>query len=366
MVGIIAEYNPFHNGHLYHLNKVKELFPDRTICLILAGNFLNRGDLSIINKWDKTKLALHYGIDLIVELPFAFATQAADIYAYGAINILDNLKCEYLVFGSELNDINKLNKIADIMLKNNFQEDLSIYLNKGFNYPTSISKILKKHTNIEIKNPNDLLGLSYIKEIKKINSKIKPISIQRTNDYHSTQLDNNIVSATSIRNALKEKKDILKYVPKETLKYINNIDLNDYFNILKHQIIIDCLTKYQDIDEKLANSFKKNIMKSNNIEELILLVKSKNYTYNKIKRALIHILCGMKKDNYQLKYIRILGFNKKGQSYLNKIKKDIKLPIITNYNQQLDLELQVTKIYSIISNIDIKKELQKPIIQNSN
>ena len=111
MVGIICEYNPFHNGHLYHLNKVKELFPNEIITLVLGGNFLNRGDVSVINKWNKTKLALDYGIDLVVELPFIFATQSADIYAYGAISILENLKCNYIVFGSELNDIDTLYKV---------------------------------------------------------------------------------------------------------------------------------------------------------------------------------------------------------------------------------------------------------------
>ena len=113
MVGIIAEYNPFHNGHLYHLNKVKEMFPDKTITLILVGNFLNRGEVSIIDKFDKTKLALKHGVDLVLELPFIFATQSADIYAYGAIKLLDILNCEYLVFGSETNDLDKLYKIAN-------------------------------------------------------------------------------------------------------------------------------------------------------------------------------------------------------------------------------------------------------------
>ena len=118
MVGIIAEYNPFHNGHLYHLKKVKEMFKDETIVLVLVGNFLNRGDVSIIDKFDKTKLALKYGVDLVVELPFIFSTQSADIYAMGAITILNHLKCNYLVFGSESNDLDKLYKIAKYQINN--------------------------------------------------------------------------------------------------------------------------------------------------------------------------------------------------------------------------------------------------------
>ncbi|MEG2322101.1 MAG: nucleotidyltransferase family protein [Bacilli bacterium] len=355
MVGIIAEYNPFHNGHLYHLKKVKELFPNETITLVLAGHFLNRGDISVINKWDKTQLALEYGIDLIVELPFTLSSQASDIYAYGAISILNHLQCNYLVFGSELNNINKLT--------NYIKDDASIkdYLKQGFNYPTAFAK-----ANGYCNTPNDLLGVSYIKAIKKLNSNIKPISIKRTNDYHSLNLDSKITSATSIRKAYKENKDISNYVPNETLKYIKNISLDDYFLYLKHQIIIDDINKYQTMDEKLANRIKKNIENCFSLDELIMKVKTKNYTYNHIKRSLVHILCGLLKDNYTLEYIRVLGFNKKGQAYLNKIKKEITIPLITHYDKRLDIELQVTKVYALVYGNDIiKKEIQnKPIIKN--
>jgi len=361
MVGIIAEYNPFHNGHLYHLNKVKEMYPDKTITLVLVGNFLNRGDVSIIDKFDKTKLALKYGVDLVIELPFVFATQSADIYAYGAIKLLDSLNCEYLVFGSESNDLDKLYKIAEYQINNDI--DIKKYLKQGYNYPTSLSKALEKETNLKIDTPNDLLAISYIKAILKLKSNIKPICIKRTNDYHSLDTNNDIISATSIRNLLKENKDISKYVPNETLKYIKNISIENYFYILKHQIIIDDLTKYQDVDKTLEVLLKKHIIDCNSMEELINNVKSKNYTYNKIKRCLIHILCGYTKQECNIDYIRILGFNNKGQEYLNKIKKDISLPILTNFKPLLNYELQIDKIYSLITDNEIlKKELNGPII----
>ena len=363
MVGIIAEYNPFHNGHLYHLEKVKEMFPDKTITLILVGNFLNRGEVSVIDKFDKTKLALEYGVDLVVELPFIFATQAADIYAYGAIKLLDSLKCEYLVFGSESNDINLLEKIAKAQLNDNYQEKLKHYLKQGYNYPTSLSKSLEGITNIKIDTPNDLLGISYIKAILSLSSNIIPITIKRTNNYHDLNTDSNIISASSIRNLLKENKDISKYVPEKTIKYVKNISLENYFDILKHKIIIDDLTKYQDVDKNLSNLLKKHIDNANSIEDLILKVKSKNYTYNKIKRGLVHILCGFIKQKCDINYIRILGFNKRGQNYLNSIKKQVDLPIITNFNKGLEYELKVSKIYSLITDDEIiKKELKGPII----
>ena len=349
MVGIICEYNPFHNGHLYHLNKVKELFPNEVITLVLVGNFLNRGDVSVINKWDKTKLALDYGIDLVVELPFAFATQSADIYAYGAISILDNLKCDYLVFGSELNDIDVLYKIADTNI------DIKDLLKKGYNYPKAIDIALKDKINISINTPNDLLGISYIKAIKKLNSKIKPITIKRTNDYHDTKVNSEISSATSIRKLIYDNNDISQYVP--NTNYIKNINLNDFYLIIKHKIMTEDLTKYQDIDISINSLLKKNILKSNNIEELISNVKHKNYTYNRIKRCLVHILCCLDKKDYKLEHIRILGFNNKGRQYLNKIKKEVTLPLLTNYE---NYELLVDNIYNLISK-DTNKN--KPILK---
>jgi predicted nucleotidyltransferase len=361
MVGIIAEYNPFHNGHLYHLKKVKEMFKGKTIVLVLVGNFLNRGDISVIDKFDKTKLALKYGVDLIVELPFVYATQSADTYAMGAIKILNYLKCDYLVFGSESNNLDNLYTIAKYQINNNI--DIKKYLHSGYNYPTSLSKAIEENINLKINSPNDLLGISYIKAILKLKSNIKPMTILRTNSYHSLDTNSNIISASSIRALLNNNKDISKYVPNDTLKYIKNISLENYFKILKHQIIIDDLKKYQDVDKTLEILLKKHITSSNSVEELINKVKSKNYTYNKIKRCLVHILCGYVKKDIDINYIRVLGFNKKGQSYLNKIKKDIQIPILTNFKPILNEELMVSKIYSLITNDDIlKKELNGPVI----
>ncbi len=359
MVGIIGEYNPFHNGHLYHIKKVKEMFPNEIICLVLVGNFLNRGEVSIIEKYDKATLALEYGVDLIVELPTTFAIQAADIYAYGAISILDHLKCNYLVFGSESNNLETLTKIANIQINNKI--DINKYVKQGYNYPTSLSLALQEHIEIKIDSPNDLLGISYIKAIKKLNSKIQPITIKRTNDYHNLETSGKISSASSIRNLINNDKNIKDFVPIKTLKYIKKINLNDFYLIIKHKIITEDLTKYQDIDNNLNNLLKKHIDKSNSVEELIYNVKCKNYTYNKIKRCLIHILCCLQKDNYKIEYIHILGFNKKGKNYLNKIKKEVTLPLITNYNKLLDYQILTDKIYNLINN---NSKINKPIFKN--
>jgi len=356
-VGIICEYNPFHNGHLYHLNKVKEIFPNEVIVLILGGNFLQRGDVSVINKWDKTKLALEYGVDLIVELPFPFATQAADIFAKGSISLLNHLKVNYLVFGSESNDIEKLIKVSKIEINDN--EEIKKYLSIGYNYPSAVSKVLKE----DIATPNDILGVSYIKQINELNSPIIPLTIKRTNDYHDLELKSDISSATSIRKALKENRNIKKQVP--TLKYINYVDLDNYFDYLKYKIISEHdLSIYQTVDEGIQNRLKNVINECSNVEELIMKTKSKRFTYNRIKRMLVHILCGFTKEeankHKEITYIRILGFSNKGREYLNKIKKEVNIPILTTYSDALALELKVAKIYSLgLKNNDLIEQEYK-------
>ena len=375
IIGIIAEYNPFHLGHLYQINEIKKMYPDSLIIAIISTNFTERGDISIINKWDKTKICLDNNIDLVVELPTLYATQSADMFAYGAINILNNLHIDTLVFGSETNDINLLIKLAETQINDPRYDGLvKEYIDKGLNYPTAMSKALEDITKEKIDKPNDLLALSYIKEIIKNNYKITPISIKRTNDYHGKEIDSNIINATLIRDLLKEEKDITPYVPKDVIKYINkDISIEKAYNYLMYNILInkDNLNKYLLIDEGIENRILKSINNSNNWNELIMNIKTKRYTYNKIKRMLIQILLDIKKeDNTKETYIRILGFNNKGRNYLNTIKKDISIPIFTNYKPNkskiLDIEYKSTYIYSLITNdLElIKKEYQnKPIIK---
>lgn len=373
-IGIICEYNPFHNGHIYHLQKVKEMFPESLIVLVMSGNFTQRGIPSVIDKWNKTEIALKYGIDLVIELPFVFATQGADIFAKGAISILKEMQVDYLVFGSESNDIESLKKMADISINNlEYQKKIKKYLKEGINYPTALSKALEEFSNSTITTPNDLLGLSYIKEVMKQQANIVPISIQRTNDYHSTDLDS-ISSATGIREALSHNKDIKGYVPIEVNELTKKrIFLQeDYFSYLKFKIqTTEDLSIFQTVDEGIEARIKKCINDAISWEDLVKKIKTKRYTYNKINRMLIHILCNFTKEKanswQEIEYIRILGFSKDGQTYLNKIKKDIKLPIITTFSKgnsdMLKYEQVITSIYASIlpekeKNILIKQEYQ--------
>ena len=375
VIGIIAEYNPFHNGHLYQINKIKELYPDSLLIGVISSSFTQRGDISLLNKWDKTKIALDNGLDVVLELPFVYATQSSDIFAKGALEILNKLKIDTLVFGTESENIDKLKEVANIQINNKeYNNKVKKYLDFGFNYPTALNKALEELSNYKVETPNDLLALSYIKEIIKNNYNIEVINIKRTIPYHGENIKDNITSASNIRKLYLEGKDISNLIPYNK-NILYKISMNNYFNYLKYKIILENnnLNKYQTVDEGIENRITKMVNISHNYEELIQNIKTKRYTYNKISRMLLHILTNFTKEeasNLSIEYIRLLGFSIKGKKYLNNIKKDIDVPIITRYKKNiskiLDIELRVSNIYSLITNNnEIEKEYKnKPIIKD--
>ena len=377
MIGIICEYNPFHNGHMHHLEEIKKMFNDKPIVLVMSGNYTQRGDTSIIDKWDKTDIALTLGVDLVIELPFVFATQGADIFAHGAIQILNELGCEYLVFGSETNDIEKLKEMAKVQVNNRkFDNIVKDYLDDGINYPTALANAIYDLTGKKVSKPNDILGISYIKEIIKLNSKIKPICIKRNDNYNCLELSDFYSSASSIRYALKNNVDIKKEVPSYVLRFLdNNLHfIDDYFSILKYTILVnDDLEKFESVDEGLNTRIKKHIVSSKSLDELILKVKTKRYTYNRLNRMFTHIICNFTKEEANLfkdiEYIRVLGFNIKGKQILNKIKKSTSVPIITNFSdikcKMLDIEFRATTVYASVLDEDSKKKLIESEYKNS-
>ena len=373
-IGIIAEYNPFHNGHLYQIQKIKEMYPNYTIVVVMTGNFTERGNVAIIDKFKRTEIALNNNVDLVIELPYPFATQSADTFAYGAITILEKLQVEKVIFGSESDNIEDLKTIAKVQIDNkDFEKLVKIYSKLGNNYPTSIASAVYDLTNKKINTPNDLLGVSYIKTILENNYKIEPITIKRINNYHDKKLSN-ISSATSIREALKKNESVKDHIPKDSYKYFDKLHfIEDYFDIIKYKILTDNdLSKYCTVDEGIDLLLKKQILKSYSYEKLIKNIKSKRYTYNKITRMILHILCNFTKDKKELfkdiSYIRILGFNDYGKSYLNKIKKEIDIPIISkitrNKDPMLEFELSTTNIYNLKGNIC--KEENKIIYKGDN
>lgn len=376
IIGIVAEYNPFHNGHKYQIDKIKEKYKDSLIIICMSSTFTQRGNLSILNKWDKTKIALNNGADIIVELPYLYSTQSSDIFAKYSIKLLNELKIDKLCFGSESDNIDDIVNNAKIQVYNkDFDIKVKEYLDTGINYPTALNSALKDLNGTSINTPNDLLALSYTKEILKNKYNIDLLNIKRTSDYHDILSNDEIISASNIRNKLLNNIDIENFVPLDTYNILKNKKINNkYFEYLKYKIISESdLEKYLDVDEGLNKRIKDSIFKSNNLEELIQNIKTKRYTYNKISRMLNHILCSLTKEENKsindLEYIRILGFSNKGQKYLNSIKKDISTPILNKYDtnkyKTLEIEKRVTNIYSLIyEDINAQEINNKPIKNN--
>lgn len=377
IIGIVVEYNPFHNGHLYQIEEIKKRYKDSLIVVCTSTSFTQRGYTSLLNKWEKTKIALNNNVDIVLELPYIYSTQSSDIFGSYAVKLLNELKIDTLVFGSETDNLDLLIKCAKTQL-NNKEFDIIVkeQMNLGINYPTALNNALKKLIGYEITEPNNLLGISYLKEIYTNNYNIKPDIIKRTNNFHDIKSNDKIISASNIREKIIQNKDIKENVPKEVYEILKNKkQTNKYFEYLKYKILTETnLEKYVDVDEGLNTRIKSAIKNSNTLEELIQNIKTKRYTYNKISRMLNHILCSFTKEENNIKeleYIRILGFSNKGKEYLNKIKKDINIPILNKYDttkyKTLEIEKRVTDIYSIIYDDITKEEIKnKPIIKEDN
>jgi len=234
VIGLIVEYNPFHNGHLHHIQEIDRLFEDNIKIAVMSGDFVQRGEPSLINKFEKIKIALSQGIDIVIELPAFYSTQSAEIFAKGSVNLLNKLSCSHIVFGSESNDLDKLKRIATISLTKEFELSLREFLAEGFSYPTAFSKALFD----EKLGSNDILAMEYLKAIKVINPKIEACSIKREKTGYYDDEKDNFSSATYIRKILldcNEKKE-------GKLNKIKNLVPEFSYKILEENLVIlvDC------------------------------------------------------------------------------------------------------------------------------
>ena len=355
-VGIVCEYNPMHLGHLYQIKQIKKMYPDSIIVIVTNSCFTERGDISIVNKWEKTKVALDNNVDIVIELPFVYACQSADLFAKGAISLLNTLGVSTLVFGSETDNVEMFKKVVDTQLFNKDYDRIVLkYLDNGINYPTAMAKALYDILGINIDKPNDLLAVSYIKEIVRNNYNINYVSLKRTNSYHSKDIDGKYINASLIREMILKGKDVSNYIA-PNIKYYSNLSIEKAFPFLKYQVMINNVSNIQTVDEGIENRIKKLINTCYSWDELEKKIKTKRYTYNKINRMLLHILTNFTKEeanNISIDYLRILGFSAEGQKYLNRIKKSIDIPIITHYKKNiskvLDIEFRINSLYSYIT-----------------
>lgn len=398
ITGIITEYNPFHNGHKFHLEESKkQTKSDGTIC-IMSGNFVQRGGPAIIDKWKRTEMALNNGVDLIIELPTFYAVSSAEFFAKGAVSILNSLNIvNNLFFGSEIGDAKALSEIAKVLVSEDerFQNILKENLSLGLTFAKAREKSLIEYLNSsEINNiitsSNNILGIEYIKAILKLNSSINPVALKREgSNYNDKSLSQTFSSATSIREVLKNTsniEDLKNIIPLESYEVFSKLQEQDYrftfeeemFKYIKYKIQTNCVNfnNLYEITEGLDNKIIKEISSSNSLHEFILKIKSKRYTYSKISRILTHIYLGLDNDDFKdianenNLYVRVLGFNKTGREILSLIKANSSIPLITKVprftnNPLLKFDLQATACYSLLNDKvnPFNDYLQSPIIK---
>lgn len=374
IAGIVVEYNPFHNGHLYHLQETKRLTNCDVLIAVMSGNFTERGDVAILDKHVRTALALEAGCDIVIELPYLYAVASADLFSYGAIYLLNQCGVSEIVFGSESNDYLILTENAEVINNPAFDDKIKIYLDEGYSYPKAAELALKAliNTNLEFKS-NDILGIQYIRQIKRINPNIKYQTITRLgNMYHDTEITHNyFASATAIRKLVKENQNISNVVPPYTLEALSTHSLHyweQYYPYLKYQILAKQYELHQihDITEGLEKAIIKAVKTSNTFAELVTSLVSKRYTKGRIQRSLTHILNNITKEEVEAynihngpKCIRVLGFRKEKTPIIQKLKKISTIPIITNITRQnydlVKLDLHVSQIYHLTDNQDERK-----------
>lgn len=372
ILGIIAEYNPFHYGHKHHLeSSIKKTNADYSIAVI-SGSFLQRGEPSLVDKWTKAKMAIDNGFDLVIELPFIYSTQSAEYFAYGGVKLLDSLNIiDYISFGSESDDLKELSHIAKILNREpeSYTEFLKDNLSEGLSYSRSRSNAIEQYINSKninnnidyahiLKQSNNILAIEYLKALYKIDSKIKPISIKRIgSDYKDLSISNQFSSATSIRNLIKKNgiASAKEFVPEKTYlaleeyiaKYRNFNYLENYRDIIVYLLRTTSSEKMKtllNIEEGLENRFIDKAFRYNDLETIIEEVSSKRYPKTRIQRILIHLLHSLyshdffeAEKNYP-SYIRVLGLNKNGFKILNKIKSSSDISIINKFANYKDLK----------------------------
>ncbi|HIW20956.1 MAG TPA: nucleotidyltransferase [Candidatus Dorea intestinavium] len=384
VVGLITEYNPFHNGHLHHLKKAKELTGADQVVVIMSGDYVQRGAPAFMPKHLRAKMALECGATMVLELPNLYATASAEIFAYGAVSILHHLGIvDFLCFGSETGELKQLEEMASFLLNPplSYVALLKAELKKGLSYPSAREKsLLKALNNPElsevIKNPNNILGIEYLKALKSLNSQIKPFTIKRIGaSYNDETLQDSLSSASAIRSSLcgtpsKDLEIIEKQVPSAIYDlfkrhYLKDYPLSfdDYSLLLKEKILTNnakSLLEFVDINEDLANKIMNTQNRFVNTTQFITLLKTKDLTYAKISRALLHLVLDIKKtDLFTLDgtikaptYVRVLGFKKEWSSLLSLAKKNSSIPIITKLSKDSPLaEIYASNLYqSVVTN----------------
>ena len=398
-VGIISEYNPFHNGHKYHIEAAKEACGADNVVCIMSGSFVQRGEPAIFDKWSRAKMAVMNGADLVIELPAVYACQPAEIFALGAVKILNSIGIvDYICFGSELGDTEALHKLAGLLHNEpeSFKQLLKVQLELGSSYPKAVSAALSAYMSAEdtvnsediLRNPNNVLGIEYIKALLAFSSPIEPVAVKRVASGHNDMgITGSIASATAVRSEIRENgisEKVRLSVPDNAVDIIeaslaakrHPLYLNDFSDMLLYRLrLIDEneLRRYLNVREGIENRLKKYAQSSVSCEELIDAVKTKRYTRTYIQRLLCHLLLDMQKSDIALfkepdcpSYIRVLAFTEKGTALIKEIKRNSTYPVISKVadfkchderiNRMFSYDILATNIYNLAySTPELKK-----------
>lgn len=389
VVGVIVEYNPFHNGHAYHVQQAKKITGADAVIAVMSGQFLQRGEPALVDKWTRTKMALASGVDIVIELPYVFSTAQANQFAYGAISLLDAMHCQSFAFGSEDGSITPFINTVTLIKDHNEEYNALIkeYVRSGISYPKALHEAfsqLKEHMQghyVNLDKPNNILGLQYIEAVRKRHSTMQPVTIQRLGAQYYDDADkkSSIASATGIRKALFEENDLVQveqFMPEATFNELQNW-LSNYgtfanwdkfwpllqFAILRHTP--EQLAAFADVTEGLQYALIKHAKTSNSYMEFMTALKSKRYTWTRLQRIVTHIYTGVTK--YQLHafneptYIRLLGMTEVGQRYIRLQKKNLELPIISRVaaskDELLAIDLHATQMYGLGIQLNTNKKI---------
>ena len=393
-VGLVTEYNPFHNGHLYHLNKAMELTGADISVAVMSGDFVQRGEPAVLDKYTRASMALNSGVNLVVELPVNYAVSSAESFAAGALKVLDYIKADSIAFGSESGDIERLSKLAHVLCDNEdtLYREISKYNANGISYAAARQKVVEKLTDKDtaamLTSSNNILAVEYLKAIIKNNYAIKPYTIKRQGDsYNDTDIRSEYASATALRGNLKAD-NISKYIPvkaglilSSNTNYIYPDDITEalftrllgilFASSYDKNVFIENVMQYPDVNKEIAGRLYKSAMdmitrtvpqgaesKDNgafSFGSLCEHIKTKEVPLSRIKRALVRITLGLDKKHMKkysnAPYIRVLGFDKKGQEYLSYIRKTVEVPLITktaDYKEMLLDDIHAANIYNMI------------------
>ena len=380
VLGLITEYNPFHNGHKYHIEEAKRITNADYVIAVMSGNFVQRGAPAVINKYSRTAMALNNGIDLVLELPVCYSTASAEYFSHGAVDLLNKLGVvDAICFGSECGDLELIKEAANYLIQApaSFHTTLQEALKEGMTYPAARTKAYldtmqevspekKEAITSLLLEPNNILGIEYVKALRRLDSNITPYTIKRLSaHYHDDMLseeqETSISSATAIRRAIFEKDAAVSYfemmkqsVPADVYQMLLDsydrgypISEEDFAASIKYKLLMtdrESLPDYLDLTPDLSDRIKKLSPYPKEISELAQLIKTRNVTLTRINRALVHLLLGIKKKDFEEynaegynRYARVLGIRRESSTLLRNIESRSTLPIITKVSKAYEL-----------------------------